>query len=530
MQSVKRLGRLVLLLALAALCSSAAATSASSAAATSAQAHTGTLGHSGRFYTVDGHAAVLVGMDMQELAANPQIDYTSVLDALQANDVNAIRLWIYPAWAPSSYLEPWTYGVCAPGKYDLDAWNPAYWTRLRAVVDAAQTRNIYVELSIFPANYLDASRDWNSQVVRFAWNAAFNCNGEFAANPVGTFVPQFWNPDPGSQTYVRQKQLVDKVLATFPYSSYQNVSFEIANEFPGVNSAASPAGSNSQLTNPDLPAWQNSWIDYIKANNPGRVVSAFAQDWTGNNTNGIDNYWDKPNVDILDFHMFGESVTALLDPIGANQKNKILQDNESTGNEYGNENTTDLATQRAWTWNANLGYVKWYWDNSQLALTDPQFTAALQRLKIMSEIDNEVGWTDLSDVDPSGQQYNTLVSQNPTGDWNVLANPSTSHYLYYGWGTNLDRPLEITLGSGLYLYKWINPQDGSALSTGFVAADGESTAIAQPSGWNTTAGVVLTAVPASKDACKHGGWMKFDNPVFTNQGDCVSYVATGGRN
>jgi hypothetical protein len=30
------------------------------------------------------------------------------------------------------------------------------------------------------------------------------------------------------------------------------------------------------------------------------------------------------------------------------------------------------------------------------------------------------------------------------------------------------------------------------------------------------------------DDCKSGGWQEFG--VFKNQGDCVSYVATGGRN
>ena len=34
--------------------------------------------------------------------------------------------------------------------------------------------------------------------------------------------------------------------------------------------------------------------------------------------------------------------------------------------------------------------------------------------------------------------------------------------------------------------------------------------------------------PASKDQCKNGGWRNF--PGFMNQGDCVSYVATRGRN
>ena len=36
--------------------------------------------------------------------------------------------------------------------------------------------------------------------------------------------------------------------------------------------------------------------------------------------------------------------------------------------------------------------------------------------------------------------------------------------------------------------------------------------------------------PTSKDQCKDGGWMSFNEPAFKNQGDCVSYAATGGRN
>jgi hypothetical protein len=35
-------------------------------------------------------------------------------------------------------------------------------------------------------------------------------------------------------------------------------------------------------------------------------------------------------------------------------------------------------------------------------------------------------------------------------------------------------------------------------------------------------------LPTSKDQCKNGGWQTFG--IFKNQGDCVSFVATGGEN
>jgi hypothetical protein len=39
---------------------------------------------------------------------------------------------------------------------------------------------------------------------------------------------------------------------------------------------------------------------------------------------------------------------------------------------------------------------------------------------------------------------------------------------------------------------------------------------------------VVTELPTTKDQCKKGGWMDFG--VFKNQGDCVSFVASGGEN
>ena len=35
-------------------------------------------------------------------------------------------------------------------------------------------------------------------------------------------------------------------------------------------------------------------------------------------------------------------------------------------------------------------------------------------------------------------------------------------------------------------------------------------------------------LPTTKDQCKRGGWRQF--PQFRNQGDCVAFVATRGRN
>jgi hypothetical protein len=46
--------------------------------------------------------------------------------------------------------------------------------------------------------------------------------------------------------------------------------------------------------------------------------------------------------------------------------------------------------------------------------------------------------------------------------------------------------------------------------------------------------VTAGGLPTTKDHCKKGGWQQYRDrdgkPLFKNQGDCVSFVATGGKN
>ncbi len=55
---------------------------------------------------------------------------------------------------------------------------------------------------------------------------------------------------------------------------------------------------------------------------------------------------------------------------------------------------------------------------------------------------------------------------------------------------------------------------------------GTETILVKSAGINSA---TFSVLPTSKDQCKNGGWMNFITP-FKNQGDCVSYVATGGKN
>jgi hypothetical protein len=47
--------------------------------------------------------------------------------------------------------------------------------------------------------------------------------------------------------------------------------------------------------------------------------------------------------------------------------------------------------------------------------------------------------------------------------------------------------------------------------------------------FSTSQSLEVDCLPNTKEDCKNGGWQGFFG-VFKNQGDCVSFVATGGRN
>jgi hypothetical protein len=72
--------------------------------------------------------------------------------------------------------------------------------------------------------------------------------------------------------------------------------------------------------------------------------------------------------------------------------------------------------------------------------------------------------------------------------------------------------------------------DGSFGPIGFgtVGVKTIYTVIIEYAGQTLAKTVTVTCLPTSKDECKNGGWRDF--PEFENQGDCVSFVATGGKN
>jgi hypothetical protein len=214
---------------LAALCSLAAA---GSAPAEPLHAHP----TNPRLAVFRGRPTLLVGSTEHYGAVlNPDFDYRRYLDTVAADGLNLIRLFTGAylekqgdfgirlntlAPAPGRALLPWarseTPGYRLGGnRFDLDRWNPEYFTRLKAVIEEAAKRGIVAEVTLFSAYY---GGGWELSALHPDNNV--NDTPRLAKERVPT-------RDNGG-LLARQEALVRKLVAEL--APFDNVYYEIQNE------------------------------------------------------------------------------------------------------------------------------------------------------------------------------------------------------------------------------------------------------------------------------------------------------------
>ena len=127
------------------------------------------------YYLFRGKPTVLItSAEHYGAVVNRDFGYIAYLDALRSYGLNYTR--IYPGFLfepvgkfmkgntlgprPASLVLPWTRGK-SPGymlggnKFDLDRWDPAYFSRLKDFIAKAGERGIVVEICFFNAQYSD---------------------------------------------------------------------------------------------------------------------------------------------------------------------------------------------------------------------------------------------------------------------------------------------------------------------------------------------------------------------------------------
>lgn len=198
--------------------------------------------------------------DMGATDPPPEFDYPGYLDMLEGYGHNFIRLW---TWELTRYAYKGKMTWCAqfpwlrtgPGealdgkpRFDLSRFDPAYFERLRARVQAAGERGIYVSIMLFEGHGLHASDTpwcWDGH----PFNAANNVNG-IDGDPDGDGRGRETQTLQLPEVTAIQEAYVRRVIESV--NDLDNVLYEIANE------------SGSYSTD-----WQYHMIDFIHVTERG---------------------------------------------------------------------------------------------------------------------------------------------------------------------------------------------------------------------------------------------------------------------
>ncbi len=205
-----------------------------------------------RYFTDgSGKAVYLTGShtwnNLQDMGVGdppPTFDFDAHLDFLQRHQHNFVRLWCWGevAWDLKSAamwtdntgtytVAPHPWARTGPGKaldgkpkFDLDKFDPAYLKRIRARVQAAGQRGVYVSVMLFEGYSLQHDDDsWKAH----PFHKANNVNGiDGDADADGRGIETHMRKAPAVTR--RQEAYVRQVIDTV--GDLDNVLFEIANE------------------------------------------------------------------------------------------------------------------------------------------------------------------------------------------------------------------------------------------------------------------------------------------------------------
>ncbi|MEY3895273.1 MAG: hypothetical protein RLZZ214_792 [Verrucomicrobiota bacterium] len=177
------------------------------------------------------------------------LTYVPHLTVLQRDGMNLSRTWCmgYPADSPQNFIQPWprsttgTNALDGLKKWDLNSWNEAYFTRIKAIAQAASDRGVVVEFTLFSVLYEDA--EWTKSPFHPSNNiqgygsstSRYDCMRQNSAN---------------SLLFEKQKAAVKRIVREL--NAFDNVYYEIANEpfwnEAGVKDSEEVAFHNSLLT------------------------------------------------------------------------------------------------------------------------------------------------------------------------------------------------------------------------------------------------------------------------------------------
>jgi hypothetical protein len=147
--------------------------------------------------------------------------------------------------------------------------------------------------------------------------------------------------------------------------------------------------------------------------------------------------------------------------------------------------------------------------------------------------------------EPYQDEGNGALQQNVWQDWDAYKGGSAKWWINTGGGIGCGQSTPCTWDTIVTAYPNATIEEGPNCGPGGAVApcpgslglnqgSGNAGALSYADALYVSVGGSKTTYnfelgPTNKDECKNGGWMNYGS-TFTNQGDCVSFVATGGKN
>ena len=401
------------------------------------------------YFSYRGRPAVLITSGEHYGAVlNLDFDYVTYLDVLKANGLNLTRTftgaYLEPAGAfsiasntlapgPGRLICPWKRsdeaGYAGGGnKFDLSAWDPAYFARLKDFVAQAQKRGIIVELAFFCPFY-DESQ-WKISPM----NAANNVNG------IGNVESKnVYTLDKSGDLLALHERLVKKIVAEL--QKYDNLIYEICNEpyFGGVTLD-----------------WQHHIAETVRQAEQGFKYPHLISQNIANNTLKIKD--PHPAVSVFNFH-YATPPVAVADNY---QLNKVIGDNE-TGFKG---NADETYRMQGWLFLLAGGALYNNLDYSftpdrengtfQYPSTQPGGGSVALRRQL-SYLKDFMGGLDFVNMKPEL----SFIKENFSGDAQVQALAGTGRqYAVYFCGEQ-KKDLDLELPAGKYKVQWMNTLNGA---------------------------------------------------------------------
>jgi hypothetical protein len=404
---------------------------------------------------------------------NRDFDYHRYLATLESDGLNYTRLFggsyvEVPAKSfgilhndlapePGRFLAPWARsdspGYAGGGnKFDLEKWDPEFFTRYRDFLAEASKRGVVVEVTLFSAHYAEAQ--WQMSAL----NSVNNIN-----NP----EPIDWkklNTFENGNILAHQEKYACKLVREA--NAFDNVIFEIQNEpwsdrpalTDVINPYLRPPARDNFPNSVDLPdglsmAWQArvaQWITHEESSLPNRHL--IAQNYSNFRLPVRELL---PNVDIVNFHYAYPEAVLLNDGLGKaisyDETGFLGRDDDAYRRQAWNFMLSGGSTFGALDYSFATGHE----DGSYSEPNGPGGGSASLRhqLHILSQFLQSFNLVDLRPDTHTVKHAGGATAR-------ALSNPGKEYAIYLDGNGPTDLTLELPPGS--YSAEWVNVVTGKS--------------------------------------------------------------------